>query len=115
VVSPQNQHLDIWGAIMAPDYFRLGQIDRRLEVQRLALLLYRTCGQIIDPAGSQGEQMHHTNYIQRPRGAGLNEYRGGYNERHTVFWITAHFLTGAARLAELGYPIWADDEPPQPR
>ena len=27
----------------------------------------------------------------------------------TVFWITAHFLNGAARFAELGVPIWEEE------
>lgn len=105
-VSVQNQHLDVWGTIMAPDVYRLGQIDRRQDLERLALVMYRTCGQLIDPYGSQGEQMEHTNYIQRSRSPGMESLRGGYNEAWTVFWITAHFLTGAARLAELGVPIW---------
>ena len=106
VVSPQNQHLDVWGAVVAPDVYRLGQIDNRDDLKRLALVMYRTCGQLIDPSGSQGEQMQHTNYAQRNQPVNLAEARGGYNEQWTVFWITAHFLTGAARLAELGVPIW---------
>jgi hypothetical protein len=105
-VSPQNQHLDVWGTVMAPDVYRLGQIEGRDDLQRLALLMYRTCGQLIDAAGSQGEQMQHTNYIQGSHGVKDASFRGGYNEDWTVFWITAHFLTGAARLAELGVPIW---------
>jgi hypothetical protein len=32
--------------------------------------------------------------------------RGGYREEWTVFWITAHFLTAAARFVELGLDIW---------
>lgn len=106
VVSPQNQHLDVWGAISAPDVYRLGQIDNREDLKRLAILMYRSCGQMIDPYGSQGEQLHHTNYIQRNQAPDIRKLRGDYNEQWTVFWITAHFLTGAARFAELGYPIW---------
>ena len=106
VVSPQNQHLDVWGAIVAPDVYRLGEIDSREDLKRLALVMYRSCGQLIDPYGSQGEQMHHTNYGQRAQPAHVLHERGSYNEQWTVFWITAHFLTGAARFAELGVPIW---------
>lgn len=106
VVSPQNQHLDVWGVLMAPDVYRLGQLQAREELKRLALLMYRSCGQLIDPYGSQGEQMHHTNYGQGGTPQAPLAGRGGYNERWTVFWITAHFLTGAARFIELGAPIW---------
>ena len=106
VVSPQNQHLDVWGVISAPDIYRLGQIDGREDLKRLAILMYRSCGQMIDPAGSQGEQLHHTNYIQANQAYDITRLRGDYNERWTVFWITAHFLTGAARFAELGVAVW---------
>jgi hypothetical protein len=106
VVSPQNQHLDVWGAITAPDVYRIGQIDNRDDLKRLAILMYRSCGQMIDPSGSQGEQLHHTNYIQRNQAFDILKLRGDYNEQWTVFWVTAHFLTGAARFSELGVPIW---------
>ena len=78
--------------------------------------MYRSCGQLIDPFGSQGEQPHHTNYAQHGmfreqweagKIAGL---RGNYVEQWTVFWITAHFLNAAAQFKELGVPIW--DPPP---
>ena len=107
VVSPQNQHLDVWGTISAPDVYRLGQIDNREDLKRVAILMYRSCGQMIDPWGSQGEQLHHTNYIQRNQAFDILKLRGDYNEQWTVFWVTAHFLTGAARFAEMGVPIWA--------
>ena len=29
-------------------------------------------------------------------------FRGGYAERWTVFWLTAHFLNAAADLKEMG-------------
>ncbi len=105
-VSPQNEHLDVWGTILAPDVYRLGQIDSREDLRRLAILMYRTCGQLIDTFGGQGEQMEHTNYIQRRRSADMQTLRGGYNETWTVFWIPAHVLTGAARFQELGVPVW---------
>jgi hypothetical protein len=105
-VSPQNMHLDVWGAIMAPDVYRLGQIERRDELKQLGLVMYRTCGQMIDAYGSQGEQMEQTNYVQRTKAYEIGGLRGGYNEDWTVFWITAHFFTGAARLKELGVEVW---------
>jgi hypothetical protein len=105
-VSPQNEHLDVWGVLLAPDIYRLGEIDQRDDLKQLAIVMYRTCGQMIDPYGSQGEQFQQTNYAQRGHDIPLNEMRGGYNESWTVFWITAHFLTGAARFMELGVPVW---------
>jgi hypothetical protein len=105
-VSPQNQHLDVWGAFTAPEVYRLGQLDNREDLKKLAIVMYRSCGQIIDPYGSQGEQLQQTNYAQRDRPVALEKLRGDYNEEWTVFWITAHFLTGAARFSELGVNIW---------
>ena len=70
--------------------------------------MYRSCGQLIDPYGSQGEQPHHTNYAQHGRFAQrlkegrLSGIRGEYAEEWTVFWITAHFLNAAAQFQELG-------------
>ena len=52
--------------------------------------------------------MQQTNYAQRGVDLPLHKLRGGYHEDWTVFWITAHFLTGAARFVELGVPIWDD-------
>lgn len=107
VVSPQNQHLDVWGALTAPEVYRLGQIDNREDLKRLGILMYRSCGQMIDVHGSQGEQLHHTNYmLGREAPFDFLKLRGDYHEAWTVFWVTAHFLTGAARFAELGVPVW---------
>lgn len=102
LVSPQNQHLDVWGTIIAPDLYRLGQLCQRPDWTRLALVMYRSCGQMIDPWGSQGEQLNHTNWLPdwNPNLKTLG--RGTYNETWTPFWITAHFLTGAADLRALG-------------
>ena len=52
VVSPQNQHIDVYGVIMAPDVYRLGQILERDDLKDVALLMFRSCGQLIDPFGS---------------------------------------------------------------
>jgi hypothetical protein len=106
VVSPQNQHIDAYGVVIAPDVYRLGQILRREDLRRLAILMYRSCGQLIDPYGSQGEQPQHTNYAQRGKVDDVFALRGGYAETWTVFWITAHFLNAGARFAELGVPVW---------
>lgn len=105
-VSVQNQHLDVWGAFTAPEIYRLGQLAKREDLKKLAIVMYRTCGQLIDPYGSQGEQLQQTNYAQRGRAIALEKLRGDYNETWTVFWITAHFLSGAARFVELGVPVW---------
>jgi hypothetical protein len=105
-VSPQNEHLDVWGAFSAPEVYRLGQIDGREDLKKLAIVMYRSAGQLIDPYGSQGEQLQQTNYAQRGAAVPLSKMRGDYNEQWTVFWITAHFLTGGARFLELGVPVW---------
>jgi hypothetical protein len=106
VVSPQNQHIDVYGVIMAPAVYRLGEILKREDLKRLGVLMYRTCGQIIDPYGSQGEQPHHTNYAQRGDTGDVLGLRGGYREEWTVFWITAHFLNAGAQFAEMGVDVW---------
>ena len=108
VVSPQNQHIDVFGVLIAADVYHLGKILGRQDLQRLALLMFRSCGQMIDPYGSQGEQLHQTNYIQRGYAPDLFGLRGGYNEAWTVFWVTAHFLNGGAQLAEMGVPVWSE-------
>ena len=74
-------------------------------LKRLALVMYRSCGQLIDPFGSHGEQPQHTNYAQRGDVSDIFALRGGYVETWTVFWITAHFLNAAARFQELGVDL----------
>jgi len=56
VVSPQNQHIDVYGVIMTPDIWRLGEILGDDRLKRIARVMVRSCGQLIDPYGSQGEQ-----------------------------------------------------------
>ncbi len=106
VVSPQNQHIDVFGVLIAPDVYRVGKHLKRNDLKRLAEVMYRSCGQLIDPYGSQGEQPQHTNYTQHGKADDIYALRGGYNETWTVFWITAHFLNAAAQFKELGVPIW---------
>jgi hypothetical protein len=104
-VSAQNQHIDVYGVLIAPWVYRLGRYTHREDLQQLALLMYRSCGQLIDPFGSQGEQPQHTNYAQRGEVTDVLALRGGYVEDWTVFWITAHFLNAAAQFSELGVPM----------
>ena len=111
-VSVQNMHIDVFGVLITPDIYRLGQLLNRSELKKIAILMYRSCGQLIDPYGSQGEQPHHTNYAQHGKfrqRLNLNDIsgvRGNYVEEWTVFWITAHFLNAAAQFKELGVQIW---------
>jgi len=107
VVSAQNQHIDVFGVLIAPDVFRVGMITGDDRLKDIALLMYRSCGQLMDPYGSQGEQPQHTNYAQRGRVDAVAGLRGGYVEDWTVFWITAHFLNAAAQFKELGVTLEA--------
>jgi hypothetical protein len=105
-VSVQNMHVDAYGVLMTPEIYRMGELLARKDLQQLALVMFRSCGQIIDPYGSQGEQPQHTNYAQ---GGPLDDpagFRGGYHETWTVFWITAHFLNAGAQLQEMGVDLW---------
>ena len=60
------------------------------------------CGQLIDPLGSQGEQMHQTNYVQHYDYDSLEGVRGDYVEQWNVYWISAHFLVATSKLDEMG-------------
>ena len=103
-VSAQNQHLDVYGVLTTPEFYRLGQLTDNKDLMRLAEVMYRSCGQMIDPYGSHGEQIQETNYTQQHYADDLDvsELRGGYSEDWTVFWITAHFLHAAATFKEMG-------------
>ena len=101
VVSAQNQHLDVFGVFFTPDIYKLGKYLKDENMQHLALLMFRSCGQMIDPFGSHGEQIQHTNFAQRGDLSNIYSFRGGYSEQWTVFWITAHFLNAAARFREI--------------
>jgi len=102
VVSAQNQHLDMFGVVYTPEIYRMGDYLRRDDLKRLAKVMYRTCGQLVDPYGSQGEQIQHTNFAQSGDMSNVYKMRGGYSEGWTVFWITAHFLSAAAQFEEMG-------------
>jgi hypothetical protein len=101
-VSAQNQHLDMFGVVYTPEIYRMGDYLRRDDLKRLAKVMYRTCGQLVDPYGSQGEQIQHTNFAQSGDMSNVYKMRGGYSEGWTVFWITAHFLSAAAQFEEMG-------------
>ena len=103
-VSPQNEHLDVYGVLYTPQLYKLGLLLNDNRFLKLSEVMFRTCGQLIDENGSQGEQIQQTNFGQHH--VGLNDdvysFRGGYVERWTVFWITAHFLNASAQLEEMG-------------
>lgn len=101
-VSPQNQHLDVYGVLITPAFYKLGQLTNNKDLMRLSEVMYRSCGQMIDPFGSHGEQLQQTNYTQLGTDYDVMELRGGYSESWTVFWITAHFLHAAATFREMG-------------
>ncbi len=102
VVSPQNQHIDVYGVLYTPEIYKMGIYLKDERLTRLAKVMYRSCSQLIAPWGSQGEQLQQTNFAQRGDMTDDNKLRGGYSEGWTVFWITAHFLNAAARFEELG-------------
>ncbi|MFM9947485.1 MAG: hypothetical protein ACKV1O_06060 [Saprospiraceae bacterium] len=101
-VSAQNQHLDVYGVVMTPAIYRLGELLDDESMKRLAAVMYRSCGQMISPTGAHGEQLQHTNFAQHGDMSDVKKLRGGYSESWTVFWITAHFLHAAAQLEEMG-------------
>ncbi|MGD9126392.1 MAG: hypothetical protein PVH19_03350 [Planctomycetia bacterium] len=111
-VSAQNQHVDVYGVLIAPDVYRLGRHLHDESLKSLALVMYRSCGQMIDPFGSQGEQIQQTNFTQARLGDPHRPVtmRGNYHETWTVLWITAHFLHGAAQLAEQGVDLHGDQK-----
>jgi hypothetical protein len=101
-VSAQNQHLDVFGVLISPTIYKLGVYTKDNSLQQIAKVMYRSCGQLIDPMGSQGEQIQHTNFAQHGDMSNVFKLRGGYSESWTVFWITAHFLNAAAQFKEMG-------------
>ncbi|MBR6001471.1 MAG: hypothetical protein IK045_01250, partial [Bacteroidales bacterium] len=105
VVSPQNQHLDVYGVLFAPEVCRMGRLLGDERLVKLSKVMYRTCYQLTDAYGSQGEQVQHTNFAQHGDMSNVYKLRGGYSESWTVFWITAHFLNAAARFLEEGEEI----------
>ena len=105
VVSAQNQHLDVFGVLCTPEIWRMGNYLHRADLKHLAAVMYRSCGQIVDAFGSQGEQLQHTNFAQQGDMSDVSKMRGGYGEGWTVFWITAHFLNAAAEFERMGVDL----------
>lgn len=102
VVSPQNQHIDVYGVLFAPEVYKMGEYLNDERLKRLAPVMYRSCYQLTNSSGSQGEQLQQTNFAQHGDMSNVHKLRGGYSESWTVFWITAHFLNAAARFKETG-------------
>ncbi len=63
-VSVQNMHIDVYGVLIAPYIHKLGKLTGEEALVKTGELMFRSCGQLIDPFGSQGEQPYQTNYIQ---------------------------------------------------
>jgi hypothetical protein len=103
-VSAQNQHADFYGITLTPEVYRMGQYLQREDLKRLAVVMFRSEGQLIDPYGSQGEQADHTNFAFALNWS-LFSRRGTYSEFHTPFWITAHFLAAAAEFERMGVDL----------
>ena len=100
MVSAQNQHLDVYGVLYTPEIWKMGDYLNRDDLKKLARVMYLSCGQMIDANGSQGEQLNQTNFSQWRNLDNVDTMRGTYSEGWTVYWITAHFLTAAAKFAE---------------
>lgn len=101
-VSAQNQHLDVYGVVIAPSVYKMGQYLHNERLKKLAKTMYLSCGQMTDPTGAQGEQIQETNFAQHGDMSDVFKLRGGYSESWTVYWITAHFLHAAAQFREMG-------------
>ena len=105
VVSPQNQHIDVYGVVFTPEIYKMGKILKNDNLKKLAEVMYRSCFQLTNAFGAQGEQLQQTNFAQQGDMSNVHRLRGGYSERWTVFWITAHFLNAAAKFELLGLNI----------
>jgi hypothetical protein len=108
VVSAQNQHLDVYGVVYTPEIWRMGEHLGRHDLKRLAAVMFRSCGQLVDPWGSSGEQIQQTNFAQQGDMSNVFRLRGGYSENWTVLWITAHFLNAASEFERMGVDL--DDD-----
>eukprot|EP00731_Ephydatia_muelleri_P033008 g33008.t1 len=104
-VSAQNQHLDVYGVLIAPSVYKMGIYLKDESLKKLAKTMFLSCGQMTDPTGSQGEQIQETNFAQHGDMSDVFKLRGGYSESWTVYWITAHFLHAAAEFKEMGVKL----------
>lgn len=105
VVSAQNQHLDAFGVLATPEIWWMGEYLDDERLKKLARVMFRTCFQLTDDSGALGEQIQHTNFAQQGDMRDVRKLRGGYSERWTVFWLTAHFLNAAAQFREMGVTL----------
>jgi hypothetical protein len=104
-VSAQNQHLDVYGVLIAPSVYKMGMLQNDASLKKLAKTMFLSCGQMMDPTGSQGEQFQETNFAQHGDMSDIMKLRGGYSEKWTVFWICAHFLHAAAQFEQMGVSL----------
>lgn len=104
-VSAQNQHLDVYGVLIAPSVYKMGIYLKNEELKKLAKTMYLSCGQMTDPTGAHGEQIQQTNFAQHGDMSDIFKLRGGYSESWTVYWITAHFLHAAAQFKQMGVSL----------
>ncbi len=105
IVSAQNQHLDVYGVVATPEIWRMARYLKRDDLKRMATVMYRSAGQMLDPFGSTGEQVQHTNFAQAGDKSDVFRLRGGYAENWTVFWMTAHFLNAASEFERMGVDL----------
>ena len=103
-VSAQHPHADFYSITLTPELWRMGQYLHREDLKRLAVVMFRSEGQLIDPYGSQGEQINHTNFSMTGE-KNLFRLRGTYHEGWTPFWIAAHFLAAAAEFERMGVDL----------
>ena len=100
-VSAQHHHADCYVIAVTPEVWRMGEYLRRNDLKRLAAVMFRSEGQLMDPSGSQGEQINYTNWSATGE-KNFFRLRGSYSEGYSPFWITAHFLTAAAEFERMG-------------
>ena len=94
--------VDKAGVLTTPEIWRMGEYLGDERLKRLAAVMYRSCFQLTDASGSLGEQIQQTNFAQQGEMSDVRKLRGGYSEKWTVFWLTAHFLNAAAQFTEMG-------------
>jgi hypothetical protein len=83
----------------------MGMLQNDASLKKLAKTMFLSCGQMMDPTGSQGEQFQETNFAQHGDMSDIMKLRGGYSEKWTVFWICAHFLHAAAQFEQMGVSL----------
>lgn len=91
----------MFGVLYTPEIYRMGEYLKDERLKQLARVMYRSCFQLTNMYGSQGEQIQQTNFAQHGDMSDIYKLRGGYSESWTVFWTTAHFLNAAAKFVEM--------------